>query len=414
MNGTYDSSSLYLYSNGASIGSASKGDHDVDNVSTVISGDGAWDGLIDEVRISSTNRSADWIKFEYRNIAETDNELTWAAEEEAPEVSPLSNLIGNPYMFTGRRFDRETELYYYRARYYNPYIGRFLQTDPIGYGDGINWYNYCGNNSVGRTDPSGLGWVGDYTDPDAIFEVIIVFYDGGDPGGVDSIDGAGWQECADDSFFDFAVDIRKGETRGYWDFGNPGGDWYGTLADYIVRMMTHPEDWARDTEYNLYLLQPGCSQDYSKLVITAVYIFDHGATDTVQIGGRSLIQGSDELASFCSSIGNSSYLAADATINFRGCHIGEADANGDRSFLKELASLTGHTVTGIDGRIQLPAIRWTRIYIPTIGSPDYTFENGLYQATPDGVVTPVWKNEIIWENNGISHVWHNPWGKQPY
>jgi RHS repeat-associated protein len=60
------------------------------------------------------------------------------------------NLL-NPYMFTGRRFDFETGLYYYRARYYNPYIGRFLQTDPVGYG-----YNYCGNNPVGWTDPLGL------------------------------------------------------------------------------------------------------------------------------------------------------------------------------------------------------------------------------------------------------------------
>ncbi|MBW7989771.1 MAG: hypothetical protein FVQ84_07125 [Planctomycetes bacterium] len=66
------------------------------------------------------------------------------------------NFITNPYMFTGRRFDYETGLYYYRARYYNPYIGRFLQTDPIGYGDGINWYAYCGNNPIGRADPSGL------------------------------------------------------------------------------------------------------------------------------------------------------------------------------------------------------------------------------------------------------------------
>jgi RHS repeat-associated protein len=39
-------------------------------------------------------------------------------------------LIGNPYMFTGRRYETETGFYYYRARYYNPYIGRFLQTDP--------------------------------------------------------------------------------------------------------------------------------------------------------------------------------------------------------------------------------------------------------------------------------------------
>jgi RHS repeat-associated protein len=62
----------------------------------------------------------------------------------------------NPYMFAGRRYDIEIGLYYNRARYYNPYTGRFLQTDPIGYGDGINWYAYCGNNPLNYSDPGGL------------------------------------------------------------------------------------------------------------------------------------------------------------------------------------------------------------------------------------------------------------------
>jgi len=66
------------------------------------------------------------------------------------------NFIANPYMFTGRRFDYETGLYYYRARYYNPYIGRFLQTDPIGYSAGMNLYAYCGNNPLSFVDPLGL------------------------------------------------------------------------------------------------------------------------------------------------------------------------------------------------------------------------------------------------------------------
>jgi len=61
----------------------------------------------------------------------------------------------NPYMFTGRQFDIETGLYYYRARYYNPHIGRFMQTDPVGYADGINWYLYCRNNPLLFIDPSG-------------------------------------------------------------------------------------------------------------------------------------------------------------------------------------------------------------------------------------------------------------------
>jgi len=65
-------------------------------------------------------------------------------------------VVGNPYMFTGRRYDSESGLYYYRARYYNPEIGRFLQPDPIGYAGGLNLYGYCGNNPINRTDPRGL------------------------------------------------------------------------------------------------------------------------------------------------------------------------------------------------------------------------------------------------------------------
>ncbi len=64
--------------------------------------------------------------------------------------------VGNPYMFTGRRYDTETGLYYYRARYYDPNIGRFLQPDPIGYKAGLNLYTYVGNNPINRKDPRGL------------------------------------------------------------------------------------------------------------------------------------------------------------------------------------------------------------------------------------------------------------------
>jgi uncharacterized protein RhaS with RHS repeats len=44
------------------------------------------------------------------------------------EPNRVSN-VNNPYFFTGRNYDSETGLYYYRARYYSPYIGRFLQSN---------------------------------------------------------------------------------------------------------------------------------------------------------------------------------------------------------------------------------------------------------------------------------------------
>jgi RHS repeat-associated protein len=66
------------------------------------------------------------------------------------------SAVGNRYMFTGRRYDPRIGLYYYRARYYHPEIGRFLQPDPIGYAGGMNLYGYCGNNPVMRKDAHGL------------------------------------------------------------------------------------------------------------------------------------------------------------------------------------------------------------------------------------------------------------------
>ena len=65
--------------------------------------------------------------------------LTWAgvfADPSNVPEDPWGNLTTGSstagYAHTGREWDAETNLYYYKARYYDPRIGRFLNQDPIG------------------------------------------------------------------------------------------------------------------------------------------------------------------------------------------------------------------------------------------------------------------------------------------
>lgn len=73
-------------------------------------------------------------------------------------------VVNTSFTFTGREFDSEVGLYYYRARYYDANSGRFLQQDPdagklqnpITF---VNKYTYVGNNPVMYSDPSGkISW----------------------------------------------------------------------------------------------------------------------------------------------------------------------------------------------------------------------------------------------------------------
>ena len=65
--------------------------------------------------------------------------------------------VEQPYTYTGREFDIETGLYYYRARYYDAGMGRFLQKDPLGLRSGeFTLYSYVLGNPTNLLDPLGL------------------------------------------------------------------------------------------------------------------------------------------------------------------------------------------------------------------------------------------------------------------
>ena len=91
------------------------------------------------------------------NIVLTDEGKNVIARYEYDVFGAVRSEVGtgdNPRKFTGKEYESDVKLYYFAARYYDPYIGRFTQRDPIG--DGVNWYVYAHNNPLSLIDPTGL------------------------------------------------------------------------------------------------------------------------------------------------------------------------------------------------------------------------------------------------------------------
>jgi len=72
------------------------------------------------------------------------------------KLTASTGSLVNPFQYTARESDSETGLYYYRARYLDPWTGRFLQEDPARFNAGPNFYAYVGNSPISYLDPFGL------------------------------------------------------------------------------------------------------------------------------------------------------------------------------------------------------------------------------------------------------------------
>ncbi|MBI3951782.1 MAG: RHS repeat-associated core domain-containing protein [Acidobacteria bacterium] len=173
--------------------------------------------------------------------------------------SSETSSVGNPYLFHGRRYDPETQLYYYRARFYDPKSGRFLQRDSIGVwtdgGNLGNGYTFVANDPVNGKDPRGLKMTLDqcglWTDFDA---------EGGPPiVGGNCVGG----ECVGTLFYTLHPDLLTWKQTGGGDpsqgcfiSGNGGGGGGGT-GD--VEPPTTMPDWCvlGNTRTNEFLFHGG-------------------------------------------------------------------------------------------------------------------------------------------------------------
>ncbi len=111
-----------------------------------------------EYDLSGGGYTRSWLHADERGslIAQTNDGGAVTAVNSYDEYGvPGAGNVGR-FGYTGQAYLPELGLWYYKARMYSSRLGRFLQTDPIGYGDGLNWYNYVGGDPVNGIDPTGL------------------------------------------------------------------------------------------------------------------------------------------------------------------------------------------------------------------------------------------------------------------
>jgi RHS repeat-associated protein len=125
-------------------------------------------GLLYEIDVTASTTATEFYHFDCRGstVALTDGNGNLTDEIEYSPYGTTAYRAGatdTPFCFNGQ-FGVQTDpngLLYMRARYYNPYICRFVNPDPSGFSGGLNFYQFANGNPISMMDPTGLGAVGD-------------------------------------------------------------------------------------------------------------------------------------------------------------------------------------------------------------------------------------------------------------
>jgi RHS repeat-associated protein len=127
-------------------------------------------GLLYEVTETATTTNIATYHYDARGstVALTDNNGNVTDHIEYSAYGMVSYRIGTndtPFLYNGRYGVQSDAngLLYMRARFYNPYLCRFINADPTGFSGGLNWYAFADGNPISEIDPFGLGAVGEDT-----------------------------------------------------------------------------------------------------------------------------------------------------------------------------------------------------------------------------------------------------------
>ena len=115
-------------------------------------------GIDNKLKVSNNSGSLYYLKDHLGSTQGLTGVSGNVAEWQRYEAFGNSNLQSSAtrYGYTGRERDEQTNLNYYRARWYDAQQGRFISQDPIGFKGGINFYNYVRNKVMAYTDSLGL------------------------------------------------------------------------------------------------------------------------------------------------------------------------------------------------------------------------------------------------------------------
>ena len=205
---------------------------------------------------------------------------TYSYDAFGVEQNP-SDSDTNPFRYCGEYYDSEIEQIYLRARYYDPSLGRFTQSDPAM--SGANWYVYCSNNPILFVDPSGLSnkpEEEDYPDATKYYQDLIAYtFEEGAPKALDFERDSAYNQALSEYnqqilFLGLSLkNATKDSLRVFWA---TGAELYlrrrgYTTAAWLLEhsLQDNPSDVYRDNDSNIARLinnDPNFSREVSRVL----------------------------------------------------------------------------------------------------------------------------------------------------